>query len=91
MPKVIEMYSIYIYITCVSLVIAASNATNKSDYEKGEQNVIEDKELIMRDEQRNDKKEPTKDRVSLEKGKKIILLFFFLNLYFLNFYFFDFF
>lgn len=65
MPKVIEMCSIYVFITCFGLAIAAS-ATNKSDYDRKEQNVIEDKELIMRDE----KQEPIKDMISPEKGKK---------------------
>lgn len=68
MPKIIQMYSI-LYITCISLVIAASNATNKSDYEIGEQNIIEEKELIMRDDQISDKKESTKDRISPVSGK----------------------
>lgn len=70
-PKVIEMYSI-LYITCISLVIAASNAKNKSDYEIGEQNGIEDKELIMRDDHpENDKKE----KISPVTGKSSFIFF----------------
>lgn len=75
MPKVIQMYSI-LYITCISLVFAASNATNKSDYEIGEQNIIEEKELIMRDDQISDKKESTKDRISPVTGKTSMINYF---------------
>lgn len=71
-PKVIEMYSI-LYITCISLVIAASNTKNKSDYEIGEQNGIEDKELIMRDDHpENDKKE----KISPVTGKSSFISIF---------------
>lgn len=77
MPKVIEMYSI-IYITCISFVIGI-NATNKSDYKIGEQNVIEEKELIMRDEQIVDKNIASKDVTSPVKGKIYFILYLSIN------------